>query len=263
MIDAYSLKAIYSFFFKAGVRAKRAKLFFFLVLLPVLVFLIIKLVLMLRGGEPPSIAGQLFERIGAAFFFTLLCPLIALFYGSSVISDEVDNRTLVYLAPRPVSRGTIMAGKFLAHLMVACVINLSGMFLALLVAKFSSLGDIAVIKDIFIYLGVCFLATAAYSALFNFLGTIMKKAIVAGFFFFGWEFIVQFIPGVTQKFSISYYLKSLLPVGLGGAKGLLVFRLAPASTAEAIITLLLITVFFLALATVLFYKKEYPLSEQT
>jgi len=52
--------------------------------------------------------------------------LLALFYGTAIISDEVDNKTLTYLFTRPIRRETIILGKFAAYLL--------GVFLILFVS---------------------------------------------------------------------------------------------------------------------------------
>ena len=106
------------------------------------------------------------------------------------------------------------------------------------------------------------LGILAYTAFFAFLGTILKRAIILGLVFgFGWETVIQYFPGSTQRFSIVHYLKSLLPYrpGGGGGRGvaLLLFRLEPTAPVLAVLALLGITAAFLALACGLFRAKEY------
>ena len=61
-------------------------------------------------------------------------------------------------------------------------------------------------------LGVLALGLLAYLAFFTFVGTFLKKSVLFGLFFsFGWENVVQYFPGSTQKFTVVHYLKSLLP----------------------------------------------------
>jgi ABC-type transport system involved in multi-copper enzyme maturation permease subunit len=113
-----------------------------------------------------------------------------------------------------------------------------------------------------IFTGVALLSVITYSSLFTLLGTLLKKSILLGLFFIlGWESIVQFFPGTTQKLTVTHYIKSLLPVQLSGTDSILAFQLQPSPVSESIITLLLLTVVFLAASIFIFYKKEYVLSD--
>lgn len=76
-------------------------------------------------------------------------------------------------------------------------------------------------------------------------------------FSFGWENVIQYFPGSTQRFSIVHYLKSLLPAQTGGRFSFLLFRLEPSSVGMALFMLFLLTGVFLGLACLLFYLKEY------
>jgi ABC-2 type transport system permease protein len=98
----------------------------------------------------------------------------------------------------------------------------------------------------------------AYTALFTFLGTLLKKSILIGLAFgFGWETVIQYFPGSTQRFSIVHYLKSLLPYYSPGKYSILMFRLEPTGPLAAVLTLFLITAVFLGLACLVFSLKEY------
>jgi ABC-2 type transport system permease protein len=101
-----------------------------------------------------------------------------------------------------------------------------------------------------------------YTAFFTFIGTILKKSIMFGLIFsFGWENVIQYFPGSTQKFTIVHYLKSLLPSVSRGRFSFLLFRLEPSSTGTSIFMLFLIAAVFIVLACVLFTYKEYILKD--
>jgi hypothetical protein len=132
------------------------------------------------------------------------------------------------------------------------------------------LSDPGLYATFFRYLGVLGLGILAYTAFFTFLGAVLKRAIIVGMVFgFGWENVIQYFPGSTQKLSIVHYLKSLLPYhppsvgGGGGGRGvaLLLFRLEPTAPLAAILILAAITAGFLALACWLFRTKEYLYEE--
>ena len=66
-------------------------------------------------------ADQVLNRM-ASFFLLFLSPFVALFYGTSLIADEVENKTITYLLTRPVQKYMITIGKFLAYFLVALII---------------------------------------------------------------------------------------------------------------------------------------------
>ena len=49
-------------------------------------------------------------------YLRFIVPVLGAFYGTSLISDEVEDRTITYLFTRPIPRGAIMIGKYLAYL---------------------------------------------------------------------------------------------------------------------------------------------------
>ena len=55
-----------------------------------------------------------------AFFVRFSVPVLGVFYGTSLIADEVEDKTITYLFTRPIPRGAVLIGKYLAYL--ACTI---------------------------------------------------------------------------------------------------------------------------------------------
>jgi hypothetical protein len=99
-------------------------------------------------------------------------------------------------------------------------------------------------------------------SLFTFIGTFLKKTILFGLLFsFGWENVIQYFPGSTQRFAIVHYLKSLLKVPTSGGFSFLLFRLEPTPPGIAVLMLLLISGIFLFLACLFFSQKEYILQD--
>ena len=47
-------------------------------------------------------------------------PVLGVFYGTSLIADEVEDKTITYLFTRPIPRGAVLLGKYLAYL--ACTV---------------------------------------------------------------------------------------------------------------------------------------------
>ena len=263
MINGYDIKTLFLFFFKSGIRAKRAKLFFIVSMIPSVIFIIVRIVSLFKPGSHYPFS-SLFLQIGGVFYFQMYIQFLCLFYGSSVLTDEVDNKTLVYLTTSPVSRASIIVSKFMAHTLISAIIIIFGLLISFVISNFSNLLNVVYLGRLGVFLGAALLAVLAYGSLFTLLGTFMKKSILVGLFLvFGWEAIAQFLHGATQKLTIIHYIKSLLPARLSSVRSFLVFRLQPSSSTEAIITLLFITLLFLTVSIFIFYKKEFTLSDQS
>ena len=254
------IRVLFQSFFRAGLRAKRTRVFILLSLTPVVLMLIMRVMEMagsLRGGG----AADFFAKATLVLYFQLLIPILALFFGSTIVNEELDNKTLVYLTTVPVRRRTVLLGKYLAAFLQSFLLVGSGFLLCFLAASITRLGDAAAWEELGLFLGTALLALFCYSALFTALGAFMKKSILLGLFFvFGWESVVQYFPGVTQKFTIVHWVKSLLPIPPGEG-GFLIFQLQPSPPLQSVLTLLVAGALFLWLAVLIFERKEYILSD--
>lgn len=250
-------RVILATFFALGWKAKRLRLFVLFCLVPVLVLLVIKVFERQAGIT----AREFFSSSLLVFYFQLLIPVLGLFYGSSVVNDEIDNRTLVYLTTCPVPKAAILLGKFLAFFLITAILIGGGFFVSFLIAHLRDLARAEPWLELLGYLGVSALALLSYSALFTLLGSFMKKSLLFGLFFiFGWENVVQYFPGSTQKFTLIHYIKSLLPI-LPQENKFLMFHLEPSSPLESVLMLAGLALVFLVAAVIVFEKKEYILSE--
>jgi ABC-type transport system involved in multi-copper enzyme maturation permease subunit len=259
-----SLRSIFSLFFPAGRKARKTKVFFAIGCLPVLMALIIKLNQVFFGGR--TIEGMaVFSNIIMAFYLQFLILILALFFGSSVCLEEIEGKTLTYLTTRPVSKSGIVLGKYTAYVLIIVAMVAAGVIFSFLILNFEDLLDLSIWKVLASDLAVLALGLICYTAFFAFLGTFFKRSILFGLVFaFGWENVVQYFPGATQRFTIVHYLKSLLPGGTvttSGRFAFLLFRLEPSSPLTAIVTLLMVTAVFLGLACLFFSQKEYLFEE--
>src|SRR5947208_1263083 len=66
----------------------------------------------------PTIFGVLIWLL----FVRFIVPVLGVFYGTSLIADEVDDKTITYLFTRPVPRSAVLLGKYLSYL--SCVLLL-------------------------------------------------------------------------------------------------------------------------------------------
>ena len=234
---------------------------------PVFIALIIRLLLSLglpleRGvtglGAFGGMIWLLYVRFGV--------PVLAVFYGTSLMADEVEDKTITYLFTRPIRRGSILVGKYLAYLVCTTMVVLPSVVLVYFLMVPIRGGGVAagfpaLVKD----LGILLLGLAAYGALFAFVGAWFKRPVLTGLvFLFGWEQAAQVFPGAFKKFTVAHYLQALVPHAMpqDGLASLLqgIFRDAP-SIPTALTTLALVTLVSLALAMRTVERKEYVLDQ--
>jgi ABC-type transport system involved in multi-copper enzyme maturation permease subunit len=102
----------------------RGKVFLILTVLSVLfscIFLVIP-------PDASAVSGnELFEMVAYGSAFTALLPFITLFLASQAIGGDIDDRTSVYLFTRPISRLSLLVGKWLAVILLAGVFVTIGM----------------------------------------------------------------------------------------------------------------------------------------
>src|SRR5262245_55447213 len=89
--------------------------------LPVLLALVVRLLLEIGAPMPRinrmEITGPIiFGLMIWAFFVRFSVPVLAVFYGTSLIADEVEDKTITYLFVRPIPRSAVLIGKYLAYL---------------------------------------------------------------------------------------------------------------------------------------------------
>jgi ABC-2 type transport system permease protein len=252
-------REVFGFFFVLGRRAGKVRTFALFGLIPVALAVAVRIFLRGRTGDIAAVSTEILM----VFFLQIYIVLLSLFYGTSVTAEELENRTLAYLITRPVPKTAIVVGKYAAYVALVFVLTAVGLGASYFILNESNLGDPALYTKFLGYLGVLGLGILAYTAFFAFLGAILKRAIILGLVFgFGWETVIQYFPGSTQRFSIVHYLKSLLPYrpesrAAGRGVALLLFRLEPTPDFLAALALAGIAAAFLALTCWLFRAKEY------
>lgn len=256
-----STKDVFSFFFFMGKKARRTKVFYLISFLPVIMALIIKLVQIFSDRH--HIQGiSIFSNMIMVFYLQFLILILALFFGTSICSDEIEGKTLTYLTTRPISKSAIILGKYAAYTLLVVIMTGVGLIFSFFILNANSLLDFSLYKILFKYTLVLILGLICYTSFFAFIGIILKRAILFGLFFsFGWENVIQYFPGSTQRFAIAHYLKSLLPFPSGGKFSFLLFRLESTPPGVAVLMLFLITAVFLFLSSLFFTQKEYILED--
>ncbi|HEX7502288.1 MAG TPA: ABC transporter permease, partial [Acidobacteriota bacterium] len=134
------LPVIFASFFHSGFNAKRTRVFILLSLIPVVLMLAAR-VMESVGSVSAGDAANFFARVMLVLYFQLLIPILALFFGSTIVNEELDNKTLVYLTTVPVRRRTVLLGKYLAAFLLAALLVGCGFLLCFLAASFTRLGQ--------------------------------------------------------------------------------------------------------------------------
>ncbi len=249
---------VFPFFLFLGRRSRKARVFVLLALFPVAVAALVKMRDLSYTPTPGEMMSVFMEFL-MALYLQLLVVILAIFYGTSVTSEEVDGRTLPYLTTRPLTKPGIILGKYAAYTVLTSAIVTISLTFSFFILNSRALGRGETYAAFFRYAGVLVLGLAAYMAFFTFLGAVVRRSIFLALVFgYGWENVISYFPGSTQKFSIVHYLKSLLPAQpRTGRFSFLMFRLEPTPPLKAVLVLLAITAVALILASVVFRWKEY------
>ena len=147
------------------------------------------------------------------FYLRFAVPVLAVFYGTSLMADEVEDKTITYLFSRPIPRGAVLLGKYFAYLVCTVAVVLPSIVLVYLLVMSrpgTSLasGFMDLVKD----LVVVVLGLATYGAVFAWVGAQFKRPLLTGLaFVFAWEPAILLIPGYLRRFSVAYYIQGLVP----------------------------------------------------
>jgi len=217
------------------------------------------------GGAPvpgPAVFGSMIWLL----YLRFLVPVLGVFYGTSLIADEVDDKTITYLFVRPISRRAVLVGKYLAYVVTTVFVVLPSVVVLYLSVQPLGHGSLAEgFTSLLTDLGLLGVGLAAYGALFALIGAGIKHPLVVGLVFaFGWEQVALALPGYLKKFTIAYYLQALVPHampadGLGSALQSL-FRDTPSPVVSLSVIFGTIVV-FLAIAGWMVEKREYVLEQ--
>ena len=236
---------------------------------PVLLAIIVR-VLETFGMSALRVNGQRVMGIGVfgvmiwVLFLRFIIPVLGVFYGTALIADEVEDKTITYLFTRPIPRGAVLIGKFLAYVVCTSLVVLpSVMLVYFLLVPFAQVP--ATFLNLVTDLGLLALGLAVYGAVFAFVGALFKRPLVIGLVFaFGWEQVAMALPGYMKRFTIAYYLQALVPHAMP-ADGVIsalqgLFRDSP-GIGVSLAWLAVYLVVFLYLAAWTVNRREYVLEQ--
>ena len=239
--------------------------------LPVVLALVVRL-FDLAGDTGWVAFRDVYEVDGPAVFGLIIwaflrfsIPVLGVFYGTSLIADEVEDKTITYLFSRPISRQAVLFGKYLAYMACTILVVLPSIVVVwlLVIPMGGSLGGnfIDLVKD----LAIVAMGLAVYGAVFAFIGAKFKRPLLVGLVFvFGWEPVVLVLPGYMKQFSVAYYLQGLVPHAMPNDSFAslvqAIFHETPA-LGTSLLTMGLIEVVFLYFAARIVANREYVLEQ--
>jgi ABC-type transport system involved in multi-copper enzyme maturation permease subunit len=187
---------------------------------------------------------------------------LGIFFGcvgifSNLFRAEMLEKTMHYYLLTPVRREVLLVGKYLAGLTTAALLFTASVVLSFLTvsAHFGQQYRDFILNgpggwQLTWYATVTVLACVGYGAVFLVTGLLYRNPMIPAAVIMVWEAINGFLPALLQKFSITFYLKSLSPVEVPvkGPLALIAVNVEPTPAWIAIPGLLLVSAVILFLA---------------
>jgi ABC-2 type transport system permease protein len=158
---------------------KSTLLLLLLALIPVLIAFIFEI-----GNDGETDAEQFaVEVLGVWLVLTTVLPLTAVLFGTSVLGDELEDGTIIYLLTKPVQRWLILLPKVAAAWLLTTLLVVGSLAASVFIVVGGDGGQIILGFGIAATIG-----SLAYAAVFVLLSIITSRALIAGLIFvFIWE----------------------------------------------------------------------------
>jgi len=188
-------------------------------------------------------------------YIQIILVLITLINATSLVRDEISNKTISFLVTRSMSRQSVVVSRYLAHIPVNFIL------VALPVtACFAYMGAIegALLSNIDIlsgYLVMILVGVVVYGAFFYMLGILLRHPLMIGLLFaFLWEVLLTNMPGRIPYVTMMFYLRSIgfSIIETGGLQ----MELETISATHSTIALAAVTIFIIFLARRRFMRMD-------
>lgn len=226
-------------------------------------FLIVILVMVFLSAVMGYTASQDPQRLATGsdlldlFVISFFLPLMSMIFGSSLIRDEIEDKSITNVLTAPISRTKMFLGYYFSIVIVSAFAVLL-IFTSGFITYFSITGADMDALSIYIGMGGLIpLGALVYSSLFILVSIIIKRSLYFGLFYvFIWEGFVGSLPGNIRLVSIRHYLRSIGKdmIHYGTIS---IYRDA-SGIGDSLQVLLILTVVLLILGIILFRKKEFP-----
>lgn len=156
------------------------------------------------GGKLQGLDAQQKYAVFSSLFTFRMVGLLSAVFSTAVISQEIEQKTIVYLLTRPISRVNLLLARWLA-----CAVVVFG--LSVLCAAGIAMGTHTGFggqfpRDILALLFGSF----TYTALFTLVSLLVNRAMTVNLLYaFGWELLSANMPGNLYYTSIFSYMSSI------------------------------------------------------
>jgi ABC-2 type transport system permease protein len=215
-----------------------------LVALPVLAALVF------RTGESTTTSARFADNVTRTLIGSAILPLVMLLFATSAFGNELVDRTLGYLALKPIARWRIVLPKLAAAFVVGGLpVAASGSVAVALVDGGALRGALATGAGLLV-------GAAAYAALFTWAGLATRHALLMGLVYvFVWEAtLAAYLDGV-RFLSIRRYTLAVIH-GLDGARLATIDN--PLSAGVALVAAAIVVVGFTALTVRKLVRMDVP-----
>ncbi len=220
--------------------------------------------LLLIDPTPPSNADV--TKVFAVMFQTFMLRLMIVFgcalVFASLYRGDMVTRTMHFYLLTPVRREVLVAGKYLAGLLITSAIYCTSVGVTnilihsvngSIVAEahfFSGPGS----RELLAYVGIALLGCVGYGSVFMLTGFLFKNPAIPAAFVLLWESANVFLPSALQQISVVHYLQSITPVPI--PIGPFAVITAPSSVFASVIGLVVFTIVVLILNGMMMRRTE-------
>lgn len=233
----------------------RAKRMLIWILLAIFVMVLAHFIQTLMTNEPME---QLYDTVVSLLVFRVLA-LAAAVFSTMVISQEVEQKTIVYLLARPIPRISLLIGRAMAAGLVT--FSIATFVLVLCAVGVFGINNLPM-SEIATDIWAIFCGTVAYGGLFVFFSLIANRAMIYCLLFaFGLETFAANMPGDLSFLSPLAYLNAISQntAATGDALGVLSGTLEATIISPAVASIICLAwgALFFVVASVWFKVFEY------
>ena len=193
------MSAVFSLTVRQLAGSRRLWLVLVLAALPILA------AVLFRVGDSTTTSTRFADNVTRTLVASGILPLAMLLFATASFGNELVDRTLGYLALKPVARWRIVVPKLLAAILVGGIPVAAAGFAAVALAEGGALGG-ALATGVGLLLGA-----AAYAAIFTWAGLATRHALLIGLVYvFVWEAtLAAYLDGI-RFLSVRRYTLSLI-----------------------------------------------------
>ena len=180
---------------------KSTLLLLLLASIPVLIAVVFEI-----GNDGETLPEEFAVEILAVWLVTTtVLPLTSVLFGTSVLGDELEDGTIIYLLTKPVERWLILLPKIAAAWLLITALVVASLVVSIFIVLGTDGGSLMLGFGVAMTVGAL-----AYSVVFSLLSIVTSRALIAGLIFvFIWEGAVAGIFEGVRFLSIRHHTLGL------------------------------------------------------